>query len=123
MRSFRFSSRGTCHNLRADDSGHCGFGEGHDRSSSAIPIIPTITPAGGSATYGTTFDSRLNQLDLRLSRTFRIGSVRLQGMADLYNSLNARPSQQNNITYGAAGLRPTAILGGRLFKIELQVNY
>lgn len=83
---------------------------------------------------GTTFDDRLNQVDLRVTRRFRLGKVRLQGVAELYNALNDRVSQANTATWGtnaAPGvfaqsgvfLRPSLLLGGRLFKFGAQVDF
>ena len=37
-------------------------------------------------------------------------------MFDVYNVFHARPVQFVNSTFGPSFLRPTAILGGRLFK-------
>ncbi|HEV3060528.1 MAG TPA: TonB-dependent receptor [Vicinamibacterales bacterium] len=83
---------------------------------------------------GTLFDQRLNQVDFRGTRSFRIGRTRLQGVAELYNAFNTRVSQANTTTWGtvaAAGvatpgttyLRPSLFLGGRLFKFGAQVNF
>jgi hypothetical protein len=69
------------------------------------------------------FDDRLNQVDLRLTRTFRIARGRLQGALELYNVLNARPAQANVITYGSSWLLPSAILGGRLLKFAAQIDF
>ena len=69
------------------------------------------------------FDQRLNQLDLRLSKTFRLGSNRLQGMLDLYNLFNARTPQAIIDTYGPLFMRPFSLLGGRLWKFGVQVDF
>jgi hypothetical protein len=67
-------------------------------------------------------DDRLNQVDLRLTRTFSIGRYRLQGGAELYNVFNSRPAQGIVTTYGTSWLLPAAILGGRLFKFNVQID-
>jgi hypothetical protein len=84
--------------------------------------------AGSTALAGTLYDDRLNQVDTRLQRTFRIGSIRLMAVAELYNIFNNRPSQGNNNTYTAPGtpqgwLTPGALLGGRLLKFGAQIDY
>ena len=84
--------------------------------------------AGSTALAGTLYDDRLNQVDTRLSKTFRLGGVRLQAVAELYNVFNARPSQGNNNTYTPPGtangwLTPGALLGGRLLKFGAQIDY
>jgi hypothetical protein len=94
-------------------------------ATATIPILPYGTNGGTSSSLQTAsiFDTRLNETDLRLSRTFRLGKARLQGTLDLYNVFNQRVAQAINTTYGAAWLRPTAILGGRLVKFGAQVDF
>jgi hypothetical protein len=71
----------------------------------------------------TIFEGRINQLDVRLSRPFRLGRAKLQAMFDVYNVLNASPILQINTTYGPAWLTPTAILDARLFKFGVQLDF
>jgi len=54
----------------------------------------------------TQFEDRINQLDFRLTRVFKINRARLEGMVDLYNALNASPILSMNTRYGASWLRP-----------------
>jgi hypothetical protein len=76
---------------------------------------------------GTQFEKRLRQMDIRFSRSFRVGKVRLRGNGDLYNLFNA--SNVLNMTTRYAGptggqwLRPLQILGGRMFKVGAQVDF
>lgn len=86
-----------------------------------IPIGSNDANTGGGAT-GTVFDERLNQLDLRFSKRFALGRTRVQGMVDLYNAFNARTPQGIVATYGTVWLRPTSLLGGRLWKFGLQFD-
>ncbi|MEQ1898420.1 MAG: TonB-dependent receptor [Vicinamibacterales bacterium] len=83
---------------------------------------------------GTLYDDRLNQIDLRGTRRFRIGKARLQGILELYNVLNVRTPQANTVTWGVVGaagaqspgatyLRPSSFLGGRLFKFGAQIDF
>ena len=67
-------------------------------------------------------DERVNQVDLRLTKIFRVRGARIQGIAELYNVFNDRPAQGIISTYGALWLRPPAILGGRLFKFGAQID-
>ena len=71
----------------------------------------------------TMFEGRINQLDVRLTKTFRVGRSRLQGSFDVYNVLNASSILAINTRYGPAWLTPTQILDARLFKFALQVNF
>ena len=75
---------------------------------------------------GTLYPGRTNQLDLRASKTFRMGNRRIQGMFDLYNVLNSNNVLRMNGAYGSNGAawqRPQAIVPGRLVKFGAQVNF
>lgn len=71
----------------------------------------------------TIFEDRLTQVDVRLTKIFKVGSTRVQGMFDVYNILNASTILSEVTTYGSSWLRPTAILGGRLFKFGAQLDF
>jgi hypothetical protein len=91
---------------------------GRDLSSGAngTATIDLIAP-------GTVYENRVNQLDLRLSRFFNLGSARLQGMLDAYNVFNASPILSLNTRYGPSWLTATQILPGRLFKVGMQLDF
>jgi hypothetical protein len=78
--------------------------------------VPLVKP-------GTLYGERLNQVDFRVARTFRVGQSRIQGLLDLYNMLNANPVVSQNNTFGPAWQRPTGILAGRIVKIGLQAQF
>jgi hypothetical protein len=86
-----------------------------------VGLLPSAFVQGNLS--GVVFDNRLDQTDLRLTRMFRVGKGRMQGIAELYNVFNARPSQANTVVYGATWLRPTLLLGGRLFKFGTQIDF
>jgi hypothetical protein len=71
----------------------------------------------------TMFENRLRQFDLRFTRKIQIGGTRLQGMFDAYNVFNASSILAMTTRYGAAWLQPSQVLGGRLFKFGVQVDY
>ena len=85
--------------------------------NSTTVTIPNIMPPQ------TRFEERINQLDLRLTRSFRFGRSRLQAMFDLYNVLNASPILAINTRYGPEWLRPLQVLDARLFKLGVQMNF
>ena len=63
---------------------------------------------------------------MRLGRTFVVNNVRIKGMVDLYNLVNSNTVILWNNTYGTNGatwLRPVQILGGRLAKFGVQVDF
>ena len=78
---------------------------------------PLISPAENKD-----FADRVNQLDLRLTKGFRVGRYRLDALVDFYNAFNVSPVQTYITTYSVANwLTPTSILqsgyvklGGRL---------
>ena len=71
---------------------------------------------------GVYFGDRMNQVDLRMGKLFRMGKSRAQVNFDLYNLFNANPvlTQSNDF---AIWQRPTAILEARLFKISGQFDF
>ena len=72
-------------------------------------------------------DERINQLDLRLSRIFRMKTTRLQANVDLYNAMNASTVLGLNNTFSTAGQnnwqQPTQILDARLLKVSVQMDF
>jgi uncharacterized protein (DUF2141 family) len=73
---------------------------------------------------GSMYNDRLNQVDARLTKLFKLaGSQRVQAQLDFYNLLNTgSPLGQNN-TFGAAWLTPTVIPNGRMLKIGAQYDF
>jgi hypothetical protein len=69
------------------------------------------------------FEDRLNQTDIRFTKTFQMGEARMRGQFDLYNVFNAASVLGVNPTYGANWLRPTAILPARVFKFGAQIDF
>jgi hypothetical protein len=79
--------------------------------------IPLLEPA-------TAFGERLYQVvDVRLSKAFRVNRVRIKGMLDVANALNASTVLLQNNTYGPSWLRPTWILSGRIIKPSVQLDF
>jgi hypothetical protein len=73
-------------------------------------------------TPGTLYGERLNQLDLRFTKSLRLGPERLRVSLDVYNALNGNYIRTINANY-ASWLTPTAILDPRLFKISAQFDF
>jgi len=71
----------------------------------------------------TEFSDRINQVDLRLSRLFKIKTLRLSTNLDLYNVFNQNTPLVINTSYGDSWLRPTQIMDGRLAKFGVQVDF
>jgi hypothetical protein len=69
------------------------------------------------------FSDRIEQFDVRLSRAFRIRTVRLSANLDVYNVFNANTPLVINTAYGTNWLRPTQIMDGRLAKFGVQLDF
>ena len=73
------------------------------------------------------FEDRLRQTDIRFTRAFTLGKMRVRGNGDLYNLFNASNVLSMTTRYsgttGGQWLRPLQILGGRMFKFSAQVDF
>ena len=96
---------------------------GQCRGAATCPASVVINTVPDS----TQFEDRLRQMDIRFSRNFRMGKVRVRGNGDLYNLFNAsnvlNMTTRYSGTTGGQWLRPLQILGGRMFKIGAQVDF
>jgi hypothetical protein len=91
-------------------------------------VVPLIKP-------GTQYTPRRTQVDLRLSKTFRVGGgKRLQAMMDIFNLTNSNalvgatsnagePPPAIITTYGSAWLRPLNVLQARYVKFGAQFTF
>ena len=52
-----------------------------------------------------------------------MGKTRLRGNFDIYNALNAAAVLADNTGYGPNWLQPAQILGGRLLKISVLLEF
>jgi hypothetical protein len=93
--------------------GACGSATGPCSASTNVSLIEPFTE----------FEPRLEQVDLRVTKTFKFGRARLQGQVDLYNVLNANNVLAENGTYGAQWLRPQQVLGARIWKFGAQLDF
>jgi hypothetical protein len=78
--------------------------------------VPLVAPQ-------TEREPRRTQVDLRVSRIFRLGEGRLQANFDLYNVFNAAWIQGQNETFGPQWRQPTLILNGRLIQFSANWNF
>jgi hypothetical protein len=69
------------------------------------------------------YGERANQLDLRMSKIFRMGPNRVQLNFDLANLLNSNDVLGVSTTYGPAWQTPQAIMDPRLFKFGVQYDF
>jgi hypothetical protein len=71
----------------------------------------------------TSYEPRGNQVDVRLSKIFRLERVRLQGNFHVYNFFNQSDIVTMNLRYGPTFLQPISILAGRLVKFSAQLDF
>ena len=86
--------------------------------SGATNITIDLLPAGSAY-----LDERITQLDLRLTKSVRFGSRKVQANFDVFNVFNANTVLQVNSTFGPNWLRPTQILDARLLKFSMQIDF
>jgi hypothetical protein len=74
---------------------------------------------------GTEYGDRVNQLDLRLARTFTLGRAFLAVALEAYNALNSSAVLTYNTTFvpGRIWPLPTSILTPRLFKLTAELTF
>lgn len=85
-------------------------------AGASVVTVPLVDPA-------TLFGDRVNQLDLRVARTFKVGRTKMQALLDLFNVLNSSAVLGYNNTYGANWQKPTAMMPGRFFKFGAMVTF
>jgi len=96
------------------------LGRNLSAGATATKTVPLIDP-------GKRYGENLNQVDLRLSKGFKLENYHLRVDADLYNVGNSNWPFTLNNTFSTAAtsqwLRPTNVLQGRLFKLGAQFDF
>jgi hypothetical protein len=88
--------------------------------------IPTLTQTQVTVSLdppGSHYQDRVNQLDFSVAKVMRVGKFRLTPQLDLFNSLNANPVTTQVTTFGPALGTPSTILGPRLVRVNVKVNF
>lgn len=65
---------------------------------------------------------RVNQVDMTISKSFKVGSARISPEISLFNMLNANPVLSETTAYPAVGT-PLRILDGRLLRFQAQIRF
>ena len=68
-------------------------------------------------------EGRNTQLNVRLSRMFRVRGLRLEPQLDVFNLLNSNQVLGMTTRYGAAWQNANSILAPRVFKLGAQVSF
>ena len=89
--------------------------------------LPAPLPAFGRffniVEAGDVFVERLNQIDMRVGKIFRVGGTRTSINFDFYNVLNSNTVIAENATFGPAWRTPQSVLLPRLFKLNAQFDW
>tara|TARA_B100001123_G_scaffold163674_1_gene188566 strand:- start:458 stop:3430 length:2973 start_codon:yes stop_codon:yes gene_type:complete len=72
---------------------------------------------------GSSYEERVNQVDIRLSKIFNMADNRIQVMFDVFNLLNENSITKSDPLFGPNYNRPQAIMPGRLAKFAIQYNF
>lgn len=75
-------------------------------------LVPLVAP-------NTLYEGRINRVDLRVSKIFKLGTRRrLQLNVDAYNALNSSAITAINSTFDARWLQPNTVIDPRLFQFS-----
>lgn len=72
---------------------------------------------------GSVWGDRVQQLDLRGSKIFKVGRTNIVANVDLYNVLNNSAVLRENLTYGPAWRNPLAVMPGRFVKFGTEITF
>jgi hypothetical protein len=72
---------------------------------------------------GEVYVERLNQIDIRVAKLFRVAGTRTSINFDFYNVMNSNSVLTENQVFGAAWRTPQSILLPRLFKLSAQFDF
>jgi hypothetical protein len=71
----------------------------------------------------TVFEPRYSLLDVRLSKTVKLGRVRLNPRFDVFNLLNSISVLSENTAYGATFRKPITTFSGRLIEFGGRIDF
>ena len=96
-------------------------------SAVALPSLGRNLTAGSDtvpvvAPY-TQFTDRVNQVDLRVTKTIQVEKFRIELMADFYNVFNTSPVLTRNAAIGPVFYTPTSILQSAYLKIGARITF
>jgi Carboxypeptidase regulatory-like domain/TonB-dependent Receptor Plug Domain len=91
-------------------------------------VVPAMTEASLTIPLkpvGIEFLDRLNQLDIRVGKRFRVHRMNISTQVDIFNALNGNAVLGvRNFNYGVAGFGvPSEVLQARLLKVSASVNF
>lgn len=104
--------------------------DNHNRNVNYIvnrTVLPTLTQTQVNLLLeepGSSYMPRVTQLDLSFAKTIRArGSLVFTPQVDLFNTMNVNTVLTEVTTFGAALGRPNTILGPRLMRLQVKVQF
>jgi len=91
--------------------------------TATVGLLPALPAAGGVGGLGAEYGERLNQLDLRVGKLFRVAKTRSMINVDIFNLFNGSAVTAENPSFPAAFRRPTQIMLARFVKISAQFDF
>jgi hypothetical protein len=88
-----------------------------------VPGLTQVTQTVKAAPAGDYRYPWVNLVDLRLTKTFRSGNVRIEPTADLFNVFNNNAATSAITSVGPSLGRPSAIVMGRLLRIGAHITF
>jgi len=91
----------------------------------AATCTTTVTLTNALYPQNSESEDRFNQLDFRFTKIVKAGRFRLRGNFDVYNVFNTATILSEATTYNVSNsyLRPTSILGARMFKFGVNLDF
>jgi hypothetical protein len=90
---------------------------------SPTATVALLPATGGVAGFGAEYGERLNQLDLRVGKLFRVAGTRTMLNVDVFNLFNGSAVTVVNPSFPAAFRRPTQIMLARFIKVSAQFDF
>jgi hypothetical protein len=96
---------------------------GRNLSACGVAAVCTATATLALIVPQSMFLDRANTFDIGVAKSIKIANWRVKGTVNIYNLFNTSTVLNVNGTYGTTWLRPTSIIGGRLFRFGGQVDF
>jgi hypothetical protein len=93
-----------------------------DVAPGAPPIVLASFPGPVQIVPAGTFGDRLNQVDFRVGKIFKVGRSRTSVNLDIYNAFNSNAVLTQNDNFAVWRL-PTGVLQARFFKVSAQFDF
>jgi hypothetical protein len=92
-------------------------------TTTLVPGLTQVTQAVDLVERGSVRLERMNLLDVRFEKVFKVGKLELSPVADVYNLLNSNVSTSEVTAVGGSLGRPSAILDGRFMRLGAKLNF